>query len=49
MVLGLIGVGSALVVLVRLRGRPERLGEQVDRVAPNRLMGATVGAEGPDR
>jgi hypothetical protein len=33
MVLGLIGVGSALVVLVRLRGQLERLGEQVDRVA----------------
>jgi hypothetical protein len=33
MVLGLIGVGSALVVLVRLRGPLERLGEQVDRVA----------------
>ena len=33
MVLGLIGVGSALVVLVRLRGQLGRLGEQVDRVA----------------
>ena len=33
MVLGPIGVGSALVVLVRLRGQLERLGEQVDRVA----------------
>jgi hypothetical protein len=32
MVLGLIGAGSALVVLVRLRGQLERLGEQVDRV-----------------
>src|SRR4051794_35832351 len=33
MVLGLIGIGSALAVLVRLRGRLARLGEQADRVA----------------